>query len=390
MFTFRRCAVLFLSLLSIAVRTNGFAQQKQDDSRTAIMQAEEYFSNGSFTSAVYLLDGVLKKNPRHINALTLLGRAYLAVKQVQEAERFFKRALEIDEKNTDANLGMSLILLFDNKLESAKQYARMALSDASTRVDALNVLSQIAANEEKLDEARQYCEQVLAIDSTHFDALTNLGVFYQKTGNESKALSYFQKAVAFHPDNPSAYHNLGLLYSSVGRLHNAIIALNTAAKLDSLNAKSVRTLGLLYLQSGLFREAVATFQRAIERDFLDVESRVGKALSFWSLQEYDNALEEINAITTMDLRFKRMELFLANLYFQKKDYDQAIAFAKADKQLNPTQAEGHYLLGVLYRLKAQQDKANFEFEEVAAITKQNPQAALTFNVNSYFSPEEKP
>jgi len=390
MFAFPYRAVLVLSLISIAVRTNGFAQQKQDASRTAIAQAEEYFSNGNFTSAVYLLDEAIKKNPNNIAALTLLGRAYLAVKQFQEAERFFQRAFAIDEKNADANLGLGIILLLDAKPERAKWHALVALNDESTRVDALNVLSQIAANEEKLDEARQYCEQILAIDSTHFDALSNLGVFHQKTGNGAKALSYFQKALAFHPDNPSAYHNLGALYSNMGRLHDAIIALNKAARLDSLEAKSVRTLGLLYLQSSLFREAVATFQRAIEREFLDVESRVGKALAFWSLQEYDNALEEINAITAMGLRFKRMELFLANLYFQKKDYDQAIAFAKEDKKQNPAQAEGHYLLGVLYRRKAQQEKADFEFEEVAAITKQNPQAPLTFNVNSYFSSEEKP
>lgn len=387
MFTLRSRTVLFFSLLSIVVRANGFAQAKGDDNRTAIAQAEEYFSNGSFTSAVYLLDGILKNDPRNVSALTLLGRAYLAVKQLQEAERFFQRALAIEAKNADANLGMSLILLFDNKLENAKQHALVAVNDKSTRVDALNLLSQIAANQEKLDEARQYCEQILAIDSTHFDALSNLGVFYQKTGNEAKALAFFQKAAAFHPDNPSACHNLGVLYSNMGRLHDAIIALNTAARLDSLEARSVRTLGLLYLRSGLFREALTTFRRALERDFLDIESRVGAALTFWSLQEYDNALKEIDEIRSMGLRFKRMELFLANLYFQKKDYDQAIAFAEKDKKQNPAQAEGHYLLGILYRLKAQQDKADFEFEEVAAITKQNPKAALTFDVNSFFREE---
>ncbi len=390
MFTLRSRVVLFLSFLALVVRANGFAQPKGDDNRTAIARAEGYFENGNFTSAVYLLDAILKNDPRNVSALALLGRAYLAVKQLQEAERFFKRALEIENDNADANLGLGLILFIDAKPDSAKQHALAALNDESTRVDALNLLGQIAANQNKLDEARQYFERILALDSTHYDALTNLGVLYQKTGNELKALSFLQKAVALHPDNPSAYHNLGALYSNVGRLHDAIIALNKAAMLDSLEARSVRTLGLLYLQSGLFREALTTFRRALERDFLDLESRVGTALTFWSLQEYDNALKEIDEIRSMGLRFKRMELFLANLYFQKKDYEQAIAFAKEDKKQNPAQAEGHYLLGVLYRLKSQRDKADFEFEEVAAITKQNPQATLTFNVNSYFSSDEKP
>ncbi len=136
--------------------------------------------------------------------------------------------------------------------------------------------------------------------------------------------------------------------------------------------------------------SVKLFQRALEREVLDVESRVGKALAYWSLQEYDSALEEINTITAMGMRFRRMELFLANLYFQKKDYEQAIALAKEDEKQNSSQAEGHYLLGILYRLKNEQEKAKIEFEEVAAITKQNPQAALTFEINSLLTLEEKP
>jgi tetratricopeptide (TPR) repeat protein len=208
---------------------------------------------------------------------------------------------------------------------------------------------------------------------------------YQQAGNNQKSLDYFQQAVRFHPDLASAWHNIGLSYALDGQLHEAIIALNKASTLDSADPRSVRTLGVLYVQQGLYSEALATFQRALERDFLEIESRVGKALAYWSLKEYDSALKEIDDIRTMGIRFNRMELFLADIYFKKKEYERALEYAAQDEKMNPSQVEGHYLLGLLYRLRGDHTKAANEFEEASNIARQNPQSSLLFSVNTFFN-----
>ena len=380
--------VLCLAIL-VAVQSIALAQRPAQEVKRDILQAEEYLNNGKFTSAVALLDVVLKYDSRNVTALALLGRAYLSAKQLQESMRFFKQALVIDEKNPEANLGLSIALLLEGKRQQAKEHAVQAARGDSTRVDALNILGQIAAEENDPDQARQYFEQILAVDSTHYDALTNLGVLYQKAGNESRSLEYLQKAVAAHPNIASAYHNLGLYHGVKGQLHEAIVSLSEAARLDSSGSRSVRTLGIIYLQRGLFGEAIGTFQRALERDFFDIESRVGKALGYWSLREYDNALDEINNIVSMGVRFNRMELFIADIYFKKKEYDKAMEFVKRDEQENPSEAEGHYLLGVLYKLKGEQERANAEFEKVSNIVKRKPGTPMAFSINSLFTDGKK-
>ena len=84
-----------------------------------------------------------------------------------------------------------------------------------------------------------------------------------------------------------------------------------------------------------------------------------------------------------------MELLLADVYFKKNNYDKAMEYAKLDKTENSSQAEGHYLLGLLYKMKDEKDKAEFEFEEAYTIASQNPNSSLTFSINIFFESNSK-
>jgi superkiller protein 3 len=246
-----------------------------------------------------------------------------------------------------------------------------------------------SSSENYLDNIRKLYEKVLEDDRTNYDALTNLGVIYQQTGNEEKSLSFFKKVVRFHPKKARAFHNLGILYSLMNRIDDAVINLNKAAELDSTNPNSVRQLGIIYLQNEMFSHAIETFQQALSRDYYDTESRLGKVLAYWSLKDYDKVLAEINEMQSLGMRFNRMELLLADVYFKKKDYEKAIKYAKIDETENSAQAEGHYLLGVLYEIKGEKDKAEFEFKEVFTIAQQNPKVRLEFSLNIFLNAEIK-
>lgn len=228
-------------------------------------------------------------------------------------------------------------------------------------------------------------EEVLKADSTNYDALTNLGVIFQQKGDMEKSLKYFEKAVKFHPKRARAYHNLGILYSLLGKLDEAVINLNKAAELDSNSPNSVRQLGIIYLQNEKLNESIESFNIALFRDKKDTESYLGKSLGYWLLKDYDKVLAVINEMQAFGLGFNRMELLLADVYFKKKDYETATKYAKLDEEKNSSKAEGHYLLGVLYEISGEKEKAEFEFEEANSITQQNPQASLELSINIFFN-----
>ncbi len=238
--------------------------------------------------------------------------------------------------------------------------------------------------EDYLDDIRNYYEMVLEDDSTNYDALTNLGVIYQQKGDLDKSLQFFKRAVRYYSYKSRAFHNLGILYNLMNRLDNAVYNLNKAAELDSTNPNSVRQMGIIYLQNEMLYEAIESFNRALSRDNLDTESYLGKAIAYWLLKDYDNVLAEIDDMQSLGLRFNRIELLLADVYFKKKEYDKATKYAEIDEAENSSQAEGHYLLGVLYKMDGENEKAEFEFEEAFTIAKQNQNPSLTLSINIFF------
>jgi tetratricopeptide (TPR) repeat protein len=244
------------------------------------------------------------------------------------------------------------------------------------------------SSESYLDDVQKFYESVLEDDSTDYDALTNLGVIYQQIGDLEKSLSFFKKTVKFYPQKARAYHNLGILYSLMNRFEDAVINLNKAAELDTTSPNSIRQLGIIYLQNEKFNEAIESFNLALIRNYLDTESRIGKAIAYWSLKDYDKVITEISEMQSLGLQFNRMELLLADVYFKKKDYKNAMKYAKLDKVENSSQAEGHYLLGVLFKMNGEKDRADFEFEEAFSIAKQNKNASLKFDVKSFFKKME--
>ena len=247
-----------------------------------------------------------------------------------------------------------------------------------------NLLDQLTEGEDDIESVRKYYEKILEEDSTDYEALTNLGVIYQQAGDLEKSLGYFEKAVKFHPQKARAYHNLGILNSIIGNLDEGVNNLNKAAELDSKSPNSIRQLGIIYLQNEKLNEAIESFNRALERNNKDTESYVGKSLAYWLLKDYDNVIAVISEMQLLGLRFSRMELLLADVYFKKKDYEKAIRYAKIDEEENSAQAEGHYLLGQLYKIKNEKDKSEFEFEEVTEIRQQNPKASLGLTINIFF------
>ena len=237
---------------------------------------------------------------------------------------------------------------------------------------------------DNIESIKKNYESVLQSDSTNYDALTNMGVIYFQSGEVDKSLYYFERAVRYNPPKARAYHNLGILNSIKGRIDLTIAYLKKAAELDSTNPISIRQLGIIYLQNKMPIQAVVAFNSALNRDKYDIESRLGKTLAYWSLKSYDKVLSEMVKMKTLGLRFRRMELLLADVYFKKKDYENAIRYAKIDEEENSAQAEGHYLLGQLYKIKNEKGKSEFEFEEVTEIMQQNPKTSLGLTINIFF------
>jgi len=144
-----------------------------------VMYGNLLFSEGRYERALEHLLRVEKAAPQHAGLHIQLGSLLLKMKNNTEAERFFRKALDIDQENAQAYSGLSQALL------SRKENTEAAEA-------ALNAVSLL-----------------YHFPQAHF----SLGVALHRIGYYERAVEAFQVAIAQYPDYAAAHRRLVTLYT---------------------------------------------------------------------------------------------------------------------------------------------------------------------------------
>lgn len=140
-----------------------------------------------------------------------IAEAFYAQRQVQEALKFYKRAVDLVPHAPD----------FRNKY------------------------STTLATAGREPEAREELKEVLSQYPLHREALNNLGFQYLKTGSYEKAVYYLKRAVQEAPDYELAWLNLAQAYFMQQKSAKALQALMEARRLNPANTQVDRMIELL-------------------------------------------------------------------------------------------------------------------------------------------------
>jgi tetratricopeptide (TPR) repeat protein len=81
----------------------------EQDERALLLRAEVLLQEGKITEAVQLLDQLLLRNPKNSRALSHMGFLAGSMKSWDQAERFYKWALEFDSQCDPALKGLALV-----------------------------------------------------------------------------------------------------------------------------------------------------------------------------------------------------------------------------------------------------------------------------------------
>ncbi len=111
-----------------------------------------------------------------------LGETYLRCKRVEDAERAFERALEIDGDSPEAHVGLSMVYLRQRRFEEAAS------------------------------------EALIAVGLQHFSPLGhfNLGIALARLGQRERAILAFETSLTILPGLAAAHRWLGVLYGQAG------------------------------------------------------------------------------------------------------------------------------------------------------------------------------
>lgn len=289
---------------------------------------------GRLREAEELYKQVLKSDPRHFDALHLLGVLSLQTNRAERGIELIRKAIALDPAAVSAigNLGAGLYDLnrFEEALTCFDKVIALKPRDPGTHCNRGNALSGLKRFDEALaaydmaiaieprfteahvsrgntlSDLERFADAVAAYDaaikleSRAVDALSNRGNALARLHRYEDALASYDKAIALSPGYADAHYNRAKTLRHLGRLEDALASYDKAiaAKPDFRVAHFNR--GGLLNDLGRFREAVASYDTAIHLNARDADAYIerGKTLSRAGLQE--DALKSLDRGLKLD------------------------------------------------------------------------------------------
>lgn len=146
----------------------------------------------------------------------MLGDLYRQREYFPDAEKEYRKALELKPEETGALFGLSLTLLADQQIDEAFRLAQAALQNSVDDAELNTLMGEILCARHQYSEAEPYLKKGLntKLDlAPHVHAL--LGKVYAETERTQQAIAELKLGIADDKDG-SLHYQIARLYLKVG------------------------------------------------------------------------------------------------------------------------------------------------------------------------------
>ncbi|UCF33255.1 MAG: sulfatase-like hydrolase/transferase [Phycisphaerales bacterium] len=200
----------------------------------------------------------------------LLGGDYAV-----EAEKEYRRAIEINPEYARAHLGLALLLNTTAETpetieQSLREFAAADMLDPENP-DILFPWGRALFNLGRLPEAAEKLQKAVEFGSDIAQTRSTLGVVLYNLGRVEEAQRHFEALIDSDPRDVVSYHRLAQCYRQKGDLAKACENLFRTIDLDPENMELRLELGRTLLQAGRTDEAFDILERALDMRPGDVQ-----------------------------------------------------------------------------------------------------------------------
>ena len=250
-----------------------------DKAEARLSEAFAALQLGQPERAERLLQGLLRKTPRHFDALIALGAVRGEQGRFDDAAALFERAAKVRPDNADAHYNLGVALACRGSSERALDCYRSALRAEPRHLNACNNLAAGLLALDRPGEALACVQQGLAYHPGDAQLVSKLGAALNDLGRADEAIDAFRRVVEIRPNDPLGHGNLGLALRKADRHDEAIRSFEYAVSLDPRLASHHNHLGLSLSDAGRLDDALASLRRAVELDPKSAEFRENLGLT---------------------------------------------------------------------------------------------------------------
>ena len=218
--------------------------------RIPLLLAESYLQDGKSEKAILILSQHIASEPTSVQALELLGTAYLNMRDYENALAQFKRVLAFSPNSRDAFYGLAQASTKLGRSEEANKYmARFSEIAAS-------------ASTTRQKDAQTFKDRAFA---SHVSAqvYVDSAMIYRRFGDGKSEEECFLRAQKLQPNVISWLEELQQCFVSNRKLREAADVAERLVQIDTKSVDYWLKLGQLYCELEMADSAIEAFQKAV-------------------------------------------------------------------------------------------------------------------------------
>ena len=331
--------------------------------------------SGNNLEAVNLFKQAIQADPQLVQAYAGAAASSLALGDLDQAESFAIRAIEINAHTPEINEILGII--FQNKKsyqQAVESYQRELVVNPKSNTSLLN-LGLLLLQQGKAAEAIEPLTRAAAIRPSEQCSLL-LAEAYQSIGNPKKAISEYQKIDSGKTQNKMIPFNLGLCLLSTGNNMDATEAFKIVISLDESFLPAWGNIGAALMNEGRYQEALPVMQKVLELDPNNPTAHMNLGGIYGDLGNLDQALA--STLKSLELNPNNPDALmnLGGIYQDLGNLNQALASTLKSLELKPTNPDAHMILGGIYQDLGNLDKALASTLKSLELKPDNPHAHM--------------
>jgi predicted O-linked N-acetylglucosamine transferase (SPINDLY family) len=296
----------------------------------ALQEAIEHHQSGRLPQAETLYQKILQVEPKHPEALHLLGVIAHQTGRNETAVELIGKAIKVDPSIPYYYSNLGSALQAQGKLEAAADSYRHALKLKPDYAEAHNNLGTALKEQDLMEAAVEHYLKALTIMPNYTEAHNNLGICLYGMGRLNEAVASYRQALLIMPDYAEAHFNLGITFNTLGKLVEAEASYRRATQINPEYADALNNLGDTLSNLGHLDEAEVCCRRAlrIKPDYPGAHINLGNVLKNRGRLDEAEAIYRQALIIKPD--FADAYLSLGRVFFSRGDIEAAlVSFSKA-------------------------------------------------------------
>ena len=298
---------------NISISSNGINRPSKKE---IIKQAFKLHSQGKLLEAKKYYQNYINNGLIDYKIFSNYGLILKDLGNLEEAEFYTRKAIQIQPDYTNALLNLGQILSDFDRLREAESYTRKAIEINPDLAEGHYNLGIILRTRGKLKAAKISLRKAIILKPNFAIALCNLGVILKDLGNLEEAEFYTRKAIQVQPSYTNAYLNLGQILRDFGKFAEAEVCTRKAIEMKPDYAEAFSNLGNILRDLGKSKEAELSLRKAI-----DLKPNYADAA--WNLYGLSNNIEEaevyIKQCLKMDKNHLKAKITLSALNLHQGD-----------------------------------------------------------------------